>query len=184
MISKILPLTKIRLDILSELYIQPLQGKDIAKNIKKKPQVTHNTIANMKEILNKEKGLYSIHSNYSHILEKILVKHFLERVLGKYFSSLQYLKKYCNIDKMILFGSYFRREIDENSDIDIYIITRTHFKKIKEIEKTLTKATNVKFQIINVHPDIHLTQKDTFSELYNSISKDRNKGIEIPLDIL
>ncbi|MFT4244429.1 MAG: hypothetical protein ACMXYB_03165 [Candidatus Woesearchaeota archaeon] len=64
MIQNILPLTKIRLDILSELYVEPLQGKDIASKIGRKVQVTHNTLSDMKEILTKEKGLYSINQEY------------------------------------------------------------------------------------------------------------------------
>lgn len=182
MIQNILPLTKIRLDILSELYVEPLQGKDIASKIGRKVQVTHNTLSDMKEILTKEKGLYSINQEYILFLKKILLRHLLERRLGIYFASLQYIKKYCEVEEMILFGSSFRGDYDSNSDIDIYIISKD--TSISKLGQRLSKIYKKEFQLICVHPQEHLTKNDTFSDLYKSISTNRSKGIKVDLDIL
>jgi len=184
MIKELLPLTQIRVDILSELYLQPLLGKEIADKIGRKPQVTYNTLTAMKKLLDKDRNLYSIKSEVRILLKKLLIKTLLERRLSKHILLLSYIKKYAKPKEMIFFGSFFRGDYDENSDIDIYILTELNPEIIAQIEEKLTRVSKRKIQIVGVHPDIHLTKKDKFSDLYKSISNDLTKGIKVPLDIL
>lgn len=184
MITDILPLTQIRIEILSELFIEPLLGKEIAQKIGRKPQVTYNTLVAMKNLLNKDRNLYSIKPQIRVLLEKLLIKTLLERRLGEHFLLLSYIKKYAKPQEMIFFGSFFRGDYDKKSDIDIYIITELDNKIISEIEAKLTRISKRKIQIVDVHPKIHLTQKDKLSNLYESISNDLTKGIKVPFEIL
>ena len=184
MIKNILPLTEIRVNILSELYLRPLLGKEIADKIGKKPQVTYNTLTAMKNLLDKKQNLYFIKDDVKILLDKFLIKILLERRLGKHILILSYIKKYLKPTEMIFFGSFYRREQNEKSDINIYIQTEIDSKIVEEVERKLTKASGKKIQIVEVHPKIHLTEKDKFSNLYKSISTDIEKGIKVPLEII
>ena len=167
MIKEILPLTETRIEILTELFTGSLMAKEIADKVNKTLQTTYNTLSDMNEILNVEQNIYSIKPEVEVLIKNLLIKNLLAKP-----------------EKMILFGSYYRKEQNEKSDIDVYIITNENDKLISEIESKLTKLMKVKIQIVNVSPKIHLTKQDKFSELYLSISNSRKLGVEIPLEII
>lgn len=184
MIKEILPLTETRIEILTELFTGSLMAKEIADKVNKTLQTTYNTLSDMNEILNVEQNIYSIKPEVEVLIKNLLIKNLLEKRLKTYYDILPYIKKFAKPEKMILFGSYYRKEQNEKSDIDVYIITNENDKLISEIESKLTKLMKVKIQIVNVSPKIHLTKQDKFSELYLSISNSRKLGVEIPLEII
>lgn len=50
------------------------------------------------------------------------------------------VRRFSNIDKIILFGSITRNDFDEKSDIDIFIQTKINEEKIIEVKKIFEKS--------------------------------------------
>lgn len=184
MISKIFPLTSIRFDIITELYVKPLRLKEIAKKIGKKIPVTHNTLKLMSNILDKDQNIYSLKIEFVVLFEKAIISYLLEKRLDKYYDILPYIKKFAKPTEMIFFGSYYRAEQTEKSDIDIFIISEVSNEDILKIQGKLSKLMKIEIQIVKVSQENHLTDKDKYSDLYRNILTSRKLGIKIPLEII
>jgi len=183
MLDKFLPLTKIRLDILSELYQNELNLIELNKKFpNKSKQTIHTTLKNM-NMLNKKNNVYSIKPEFNKYFEKVIKYNLLKRRMGKYFDSITFIKRYLEPEKMYLFGSCARGEMHEKSDIDIYIISNKTNIEVSEVEFRISNLMKINFQLIAVKPNILETDKNKFSDIYKKIKNNIKEGIEIDLDL-
>lgn len=184
MITDITPITNLKLTILSELYQRDLNLTNLEKRTNSLKQTLFKTLKSLNNVLNKENGVYSLKPEYKLILKSILIQKLLENRLKSKYIVLNLIKKYYNPEKIILFGSYAKGEMNKDSDIDIYVISK--LDEETNINNTLkfSKSLNIDIQIININPEIHLTKKDNYSELYNKISDNIKEGIQVDINTI
>lgn len=184
-IKEYLPLTELRFDILSELYQNQLNLVELSTRLNKSKQLIFQTLKLMNTILNKDvNNVYSISEDFLKIFENAIKLNLLQKRLGKYYDILPYIKKYAKPNEMFLFGSCARGEMNEKSDIDIYLISNESSKIIDEISLKLSKLMKVDVQIISVNSKLHLTKEDKYSDIYNKISKDITQGIKVDFELI
>ncbi len=182
MIKNILPITNLKLEILSELYQRDLNLVNLNLKIDSFQQAIFKTLKKLSEVLIKENNIYHLKEEYRNLLKPILIQKLIEKRLNKNIILLSLIKKYYSPEKIILFGSYARGDYNEKSDIDIYVISNLNEdENIRNILK-FSNSLKQEIQIINVNPNIHLTKKDKYSELYTKISTNIKEGIEIDLN--
>lgn len=184
MIKEILPLTELKLNILAELYQRDLNLKNLEIKTGSLKQTLFKTLKLMENILEKNNNVYSIKPKYRKLLEKLLLQALLEKRLKEYFILIELVRKYYNPKKMYLFGSFARGDNNQNSDIDIYVISDISEKENYEFRSKFSKSLKREIQIISINPNVHLTNDDKYSELYEKISNDIKEGIEVNLDCI
>ncbi len=184
MLNEYLPLTEIRLDILSELYQEELSLIELNKKFPdKSKQTIHTTLKNM-NMLNKKNNVYSIKPEFIKYFEKVIRHNLLKRRMGKYFDSIAFIKKYIEPEKMYLFGSCVRGKMHDKSDIDVYIVCDKTNMEVSEVGLRISNLMKINFQLISVKPNILETDKNKFSDIYEKIKDNIKEGIEIDLDLI
>jgi len=88
-----LPITQMRLDILSELYQNNLNLIEIEKRILKSKQLTFQTLKAMSMVEKDINGTYFIKTDFLNIFENLIRYNLLVRRMSKYFDMLSYLYK-------------------------------------------------------------------------------------------
>lgn len=182
--NDILPLTSLRLDILSQLYINPLKLTTLSENIGKSIASTNNSIQKMKTLVDRKEGVYYLNKEVEVTIENLIIRYLLEKKLEKMFDFLIYMKKQIDIKEIIFFGSYLKGTNKKDSDLDIYLIADIDNETIKNLKDMFFKLFKVELDLKVISPKIHMTKKDTLSNLYENISNDRTQGIKIPLNLL
>lgn len=168
MIKEILPLTKLKLEVLTELYIHSeLNLSTIAKNINQEiPNVTR-ILKELDAVIEKKKMgkiiLYKLIEENNNYIKPIIEQFRLEKALEIDTKIIKLIISGLNIKEMYLFGSYVKNTQNENSDIDIILISDENKAKIKEKINNISKLTNKKIEIQ------HFTSKE-----YENILKDKN----------
>jgi predicted nucleotidyltransferase len=184
MIDKILPLTKIKIDILSELYQKKYNLTNLSQKINSKKQIVIRVLKQLlqEQIIKRDENVYMIKKEYEKLLEKILIQRLLEKRLKKYKIILSLIKKYYSPNEFYLFGSYVLGLNNKNSDLDFYVVSKLTEKENNKLALRFSKSLNKTVQIINVFPNINNTVKNKYSDIYNSISKDNKKGLKVDIE--
>jgi predicted nucleotidyltransferase len=180
MIKEYFPLTQLKMEIICELYRKNFSLSELSKQMNKSSQLLFKTLKKMTNIVNKENNTYFLKENFLKIFEKVIKKYFLEYRLGGNILIIEAVKKYYKPKEMYLFGSYVKGTYNKKSDIDIYVISDVENEK--EIFKKINNSFKIKIQIVCVSSQIHLSQKDNFSNLYLSMYNNKQEAIKIDLD--
>jgi len=184
MITDIMPLTPIRMDILEELYKKPLRLKDLAQRLDKKTTLVYNTLNFMKSVLVKDQGVYSLDRKFVDLFEKVIIRYVLEKRLGNMLDFLVLMNKRIEIKELIFFGSFYKGFNGENSDLDLYIISDIDDSVKKKLKSMFSSVFKRDLDLKVVSSSVHMTKEDSLSNLYKSISVDKENGLKIPLEIL
>lgn len=170
MIKSILPLTELKLKVLTELYkYSQLNLTGISNNTNIETPNVSRVLKELESVLEiKEIGgikLYTIKKKYSFILEIIIETYRLEISLGVKCEILDLLKANVSIFEIYIFGSYVKNTANKNSDLDLIIISDINKKEIKDKINSLNKKSN-----INLEPVIFSLKE------FEELKKDKNSN--------
>ncbi|MBI2129694.1 nucleotidyltransferase domain-containing protein [Candidatus Woesearchaeota archaeon] len=167
-LSKILPLSKSRLDVMFEIYAE---GEDYLRNISKKLKMNPSLVFNIlkklyasKIIIKKNKGKeiqYSLDKNRDYkLLMQLLEEYHFEKVIDKSEILKTVINWLINNKELInssyriyLFGSYVSGHPTEKSDIDILFVNEDR-KLVGKICREISVVAGV-----NLNPLIYTKKK-------------------------
>jgi predicted nucleotidyltransferase len=179
MVKEYFPLTQLKMEIICELYCKNFSLSELSKQMNKSSQLLFKTLKKMIGIVNKENNVYFLDENFLKTFKKVIKNFFLEYRLRDNILIIEAVKKYYKPKEMYLFGSYVKGTYNEESDIDIYVISDVENEK--EVFEKINNSFKTKIQIVCVSSQIHLSQKDNFSNLYLSIYNNKKEAIKIDL---
>ena len=170
MIKNILPITELKLKVLSEIYKYfQLNLTAISNNTGIETPNVLRVIKELESVIEiKEIGgikLYTIKTKYIKFLELIIETYRLEINLGVKSEIIDIIKANINFSEMYIFGSYAKNTANKNSDLDLVIISDTDKKVIKEKINSFNKKAN-----INIEPVIFKINE------FEELKKDKNSN--------
>ncbi len=182
MVLEILPLTKIKVQILSALYVRPeLNLIGISKEIGVPSSNILKVLIGLGPILDiRDLGkikLYSIKKNYLYLFEPIIERYRLEVSLGKNIALLEMIKDISYIFEIYVFGSYAKGTMNENSDLDLIVITEDEDLVEKEL-KNIKKISPISLEIVYMTLDKFESELKLKNSKFYSIISNKNQRIK------
>ena len=184
MIKDILPITGLKLEVMTQLYIfGEINLATISKNINLESSNTSRILKELKSIIEKKSmgkiNMYKLVEEDKEYFEIIIERYRLEKCLGVDIKIIGLLKNSINIKAMYLFGSYVKGTQKKISDIDILIISDEKKDILKNKVNKISKLVHKTLEIQHFNSKEYEMILNDKNSIFNSILKDKYERIKI-----